>query len=188
MSDYGQCCRATSKHTSTVNIFCTAQSTSLKLHLHELPDSQEPLQSRHLWHLKIQPHSVIWHTCICNKLNLGIFLQPSGHGMEDFPLYLQGVLQLFPATFWVHWQIREFLFNFCISTESGVFCCYRDFLTTRWALTCVFFPTTCASRQDPSAQLQLHSALWEQWQVPPLPTVQAWGELWIKAPNCLNSM
>lgn len=139
MSDYGQCCRATSKHTFLVNIFCSAQSTSQKLHPHEFPDSREPLQSTHLWHLKIQPHGVIWHTCICNKPNLGICLQPSRHNMEDFPLYLQGVLQLFPATFSAHWQIREFLFNFRIPTEPGIFCCYRDFLTTWWVLPCVFF-------------------------------------------------
>lgn len=58
--------------------------------------------------------------------------------MEDFLLYLQG-LQLFLATFLVHWQTREFLFNFCIFTESEAFFCYRDFLTTWWVLLCVAF-------------------------------------------------
>lgn len=51
-----------------------------------------------------------------------------------------GSTQLFPATFLVHWQLREFWCNFCIS-EPGVFCCYRDFLTTWWVLPCAFFPT-----------------------------------------------
>lgn len=171
MSDYGQCCSTTSEHTFAVNIFCTAQSTSQKLHPHELPDSQEPLHSRHLWHLKIQPPSVIWHTCICNKLNLEIFLQPSRHNIEDFLLYLQGLLQLFLATFLVHWQIREFLFNFSISTESGVFCCYWDFLTTWWGLPCVFFLLCVQAARIPStAKTALSSMRAATTSVPPLPT------------------
>lgn len=182
MSDYGQCCSTTSEHTFAVNIFCTAQSTSQKLHPHELPDSQEPLHSRHLWHLKIQPPSVIWHTCNCNKLNLEIFLQPSRHNIEDFLLYLQGLLQLFLATFLVHWQIREFLFNFSISTEISL---------QHGGVCHVFFSIYVCKQPGSHPQLKLPSALWEQRQ-PQChlcqPTAQAWGELWFKVPNCFNSV
>lgn len=185
MSDYGQCCRAISKHTFAVNIFCTAQSTSQKLHPHELPDSWEPLQSRHLRHLRIQP-SVSSDICAVINWIWGYFYSLPGTIWKTFPCICRD------------YSSSSLPRNLSALADKRVLVQFLYFYWV-WSLLCTeisllhgfamcFFPAMCASSQDPSPQLQLHSALWEQWQVPPLPTVQAWGELWFKVPNCFNSM
>lgn len=163
MSDYGQCCSTTSEHTFAVNIFCTAQSTSQKLHPHELPDSQEPLHSRHLWHLKIQPPSVIWHTCICNKLNLETFLPAFQAQYRRLSPISAGTTPALPCHLLSALADKRVLIQFLYF--------YRDFLTTWWGLPCVFFHLCVQAARIPStAKTALSSMRAATTSVPPLPT------------------